>query len=229
MSGLPSVVAGLLVFTVWVDGHGFSGIAGSAALVVLMLPTVTSTSEEILRTIPDPLREGGLALGAPQWRLIMQVVVPTALAGLMTAVHPRHRTRDRRDRADVADRVRRRHDEQEPAQGSAGRPAAVRLEAHSRPGRDAERARVDRRADPRDVRARAVRRRTARSRIEVNASSGGHDDRHRTDNRSLDLPVAVAHERGSRAGIARRATDQRVVREAQGVGALLAHDARRTT
>jgi phosphate transport system permease protein len=86
MSGLPSVVAGLLVFTVWVDGHGFSGIAGSAALVVLMLPTVTRTSEEILRTIPDPLREGGLALGAPQWRLITRVVVPTALAGLMTAV-----------------------------------------------------------------------------------------------------------------------------------------------
>jgi phosphate transport system permease protein len=86
MSGLPSIVAGLLVFTVWVDGHGYSGIAGSAALVVLMLPTVTRTSEEILRTIPDPLREGGLALGAPQWRLITRVVVPTALAGLMTAV-----------------------------------------------------------------------------------------------------------------------------------------------
>ncbi len=86
MSGMPSIVAGLLVFTVWVDGHGFSGIAGSGALVVLMLPTVTRTSEEILRTIPDHLREGGLALGAPQWRLIMRVVVPTALAGLMTAV-----------------------------------------------------------------------------------------------------------------------------------------------
>lgn len=86
MSGMPSIVAGLLVFTVWVDGHGFSGIAGSGALVVLMLPTVTRTSEEILRTIPDQLREGGLALGAPQWRLVMRVVVPTALAGLMTAV-----------------------------------------------------------------------------------------------------------------------------------------------
>ena len=86
MSGLPSIVAGLLVFTVWVDGHGYSGIAGSAALVVLMLPTVTRTSEEILRTIPDALREGGLALGAPQWRLITRVVVPTALSGLMTAV-----------------------------------------------------------------------------------------------------------------------------------------------
>jgi phosphate transport system permease protein len=86
MSGLPSIVAGLLVFTVWVDGRGFSGIAGSMALVVLMLPTVTRASEEILRTIPDPLREASLALGAPQWRVVMRVVLPTARAGLVTAV-----------------------------------------------------------------------------------------------------------------------------------------------
>ena len=57
-------VAGLLVFTVWVNGRGFSGAAGAAALTVLMLPTVTRTSEEILRTIPDNLREASLALGA---------------------------------------------------------------------------------------------------------------------------------------------------------------------
>jgi phosphate transport system permease protein len=69
MSGLPSIVAGLLVFTVWVERHGFSGVSGSAALVVLMLPTVTRTSEEILRTIPDSLREASLALGSPQWRV----------------------------------------------------------------------------------------------------------------------------------------------------------------
>jgi phosphate transport system permease protein len=85
MSGLPSIIAGLLIFTVWVDGRGFSGLAGAAALAVLMLPTVTRTSEEIFRTIPDTLREGALALGAPQWRLIVKVVIPTALAGLVTA------------------------------------------------------------------------------------------------------------------------------------------------
>jgi phosphate transport system permease protein len=85
MSGLPSIVAGLLVFTVWVTGHGFSGIAGSAALAVLMLPIVTRTSEEILRTIPDGLREASLALGAPEWRTVMRVVLPTALSGLVTA------------------------------------------------------------------------------------------------------------------------------------------------
>jgi phosphate transport system permease protein len=85
MSGLPSIVAGLLIFTVYVDGRGFSGIAGSMALIVLMLPTVTRASEEILRTIPDALRESSLALGAPQWRVVMRIVVPTARAGLVTA------------------------------------------------------------------------------------------------------------------------------------------------
>jgi phosphate transport system permease protein len=86
MAGLPSIVAGLLVFTVWVTHHGFSGFTGSAALVVLMLPTVTRTSEEILRTIPDSLREASLALGAPEWRVVLRVVLPTAASGLMTAV-----------------------------------------------------------------------------------------------------------------------------------------------
>lgn len=86
MSGLPSVVAGLLIFTVWVLNHGFSGAAGSAALIVLMIPTVTRTSEEILRTIPDSLREASLALGAPQWRVVMRVVLPTAVSGLLTGV-----------------------------------------------------------------------------------------------------------------------------------------------
>ncbi|HEV7525935.1 MAG TPA: phosphate ABC transporter permease PstA [Acidimicrobiia bacterium] len=85
MSGLPSIVAGLLIYTVWVSGHGFSGAAGSAALVVLMLPTMTRATEEILRTVPDTLREGALALGAPQWRLVQSVVLPTALAGIVTA------------------------------------------------------------------------------------------------------------------------------------------------
>jgi phosphate transport system permease protein len=85
MSGLPSIVAGLLVFTIWVSGRGFSGVAASMALAVLMLPTVTRTSEEMLRTIPDSLREASMALGAPQWRVVMRVVVPTARAGLVTA------------------------------------------------------------------------------------------------------------------------------------------------
>ena len=86
MSGLPSIVAGLLVYTLWVGTYGYSGFAASLALIVLMLPTVTRTAEEVLRTVPDILREGSLALGAPRWRVIMRVVLPTARAGLLTAV-----------------------------------------------------------------------------------------------------------------------------------------------
>jgi phosphate transport system permease protein len=87
MSGLPSIVAGLLVYTVWIIelGKGFSGVAASAALTILMLPTVTRTAEEILRTIPGSLREAALALGAPEWRVVARVVIPTARSGLMTA------------------------------------------------------------------------------------------------------------------------------------------------
>lgn len=87
MSGLPSIVAGLLVYTVWIlrFGMGYSGFAASMALTILMLPTVTRTAEEILRTVPDTLREASLALGAPQWRVVLRVVVPTAASGLMTA------------------------------------------------------------------------------------------------------------------------------------------------
>lgn len=63
LAGLPSIVAGLLVYTTWVIGRGFSGLAAAMALAVLMLPTVTRTAEEILRTVPDSLREASLALG----------------------------------------------------------------------------------------------------------------------------------------------------------------------
>ena len=86
LAGLPSIVAGLVIYAAWVTtGHGFSGLAGAMALAVLMLPFVTRTSEEILRTVPDPLREASLALGAPQWRMVKRIVLPTAMAGLITA------------------------------------------------------------------------------------------------------------------------------------------------
>jgi phosphate transport system permease protein len=86
MSGLPSIVAGLFIYTVWVmQGRGFSGFAASLALGVLMIPIVTRTAEEILKTIDDGLRESALALGAPQWRSVLRVVLPTARSGLITA------------------------------------------------------------------------------------------------------------------------------------------------
>jgi phosphate transport system permease protein len=83
LSGLPSIVAGLLVFTIL---PGYAGYKASLALFVLALPIVTRTAEEVLRTVPDSLREASLALGAPQWRVIMRIVLPTARAGLLTAV-----------------------------------------------------------------------------------------------------------------------------------------------
>jgi phosphate transport system permease protein len=90
MSGLPSIVAGLLVYTLWVSGQGglhqgFSGIAASFALVIVMLPIVTRTAEEVLRTVDHGLRESSLALGSPQWRSVTRVVLPTARSGIVTA------------------------------------------------------------------------------------------------------------------------------------------------
>jgi phosphate transport system permease protein len=83
LSGLPSIVAGLLVITIM---PGYAGYKASIALFILALPIVTRTSEEVLRTVPDGLREASLALGAPQWRVVGRVVLPTARAGLVTAV-----------------------------------------------------------------------------------------------------------------------------------------------
>jgi len=87
MSGLPSIVAGLFVYSFWVVqlGKGFSGFAGSMALVVLFIPTVTRASEEMLRIVPDSLREASLAMGAPQWKTVLRVVLPTARGGLVSA------------------------------------------------------------------------------------------------------------------------------------------------
>jgi phosphate transport system permease protein len=87
MSGIPSIIAGIFIYAFWVRGlgQGYSGFAGTLSLIVLMLPTVTRTSEEVLRTIPDNLREASLALGAPQWRTVLGVVLPTARSGLLTA------------------------------------------------------------------------------------------------------------------------------------------------
>ncbi len=88
MSGVPSIVAGLFIYALWVVGlhRGFSGIGAALALSILMLPTVTRTSEEVLRLVPDGLREGALALGASEWRTVWGVVLPTARSGLITAV-----------------------------------------------------------------------------------------------------------------------------------------------
>lgn len=88
MTGIPSIVAGLFVFTFWVVGlhRGFSGLAGSLALAILMLPIVIRTAEEMLRLVPSSLREAALALGLPKWRTVWSVVLPAARNGITTGV-----------------------------------------------------------------------------------------------------------------------------------------------
>jgi phosphate transport system permease protein len=88
MTGIPSIVAGLFVYAFWIMTLGFSmsGFAGSLALVILMLPTVVRASEEMLKLVPNELREAGLALGVPRWRVILKVVLPTSAGGIITGV-----------------------------------------------------------------------------------------------------------------------------------------------
>jgi len=88
MSGIPSIVAGLFIYAVWMIGLGnsYSAGAGAAALAILMIPTVARTSEEVLKLIPNDLREAGLAMGATQWRTVAMIIIPAARSGLVTAV-----------------------------------------------------------------------------------------------------------------------------------------------
>lgn len=87
IAGLPSIVIGVFVWAFLVRGliGRFSGFAGAIALAVIMVPIVARTVEEVLRLVPDSLREAALALGAPKWKVILRVVLPTARAGVITA------------------------------------------------------------------------------------------------------------------------------------------------
>ncbi|WP_443066223.1 phosphate ABC transporter permease subunit PstC [Streptomyces sp. NBC_01262] len=88
MMGLPSIVAGLFILSLWILAFGFtgSGFAGSLALMILMLPMVIRSCEEMLKLVPHALREAAYALGVPQWRTVLRVVLPTALPGIVTGV-----------------------------------------------------------------------------------------------------------------------------------------------
>jgi phosphate transport system permease protein len=88
MSGVPTIICGLFIYSVWevALGHGFSGWAAAMAISISMLPVITRTAEEVLRLVPDGLREASLALGTGEWRTTRGVVLPTARAGLVTAV-----------------------------------------------------------------------------------------------------------------------------------------------
>ena len=87
MTGVPSIVMGLFIYTIWVIPHGLtglSGMAGSFALACLMLPIVIRSSYEMLRLVPDSLRQGSYALGATKARVTLTVVLPTAVGGIVS-------------------------------------------------------------------------------------------------------------------------------------------------
>jgi phosphate transport system permease protein len=89
MTGVPSIAFGLFIYITLVLATGFGGFAGwkgSLALALLMLPIVTRSAEVALTLVPESLREAALALGAPRWRVVARVVLPTALPGLVTGV-----------------------------------------------------------------------------------------------------------------------------------------------
>jgi phosphate transport system permease protein len=89
MTGIPSIVAGLFAYALFamLFGPGVRlGIAGAVALSVLMIPVVVRSAEEVLKLVPNELREASYALGVPKWRTILKVVVPTSIAGLGTSV-----------------------------------------------------------------------------------------------------------------------------------------------
>jgi phosphate transport system permease protein len=89
MTGAPAIIFGLFVYLTWVAPHktnGKSGFAAALALTVMMLPIVTRTAQEVITIVPGSLREAAAALGAPRWRILVRVVLPTARIGLATAV-----------------------------------------------------------------------------------------------------------------------------------------------
>ncbi|GAA2789473.1 phosphate ABC transporter permease PstA [Streptomyces showdoensis] len=88
MTGIPSIVAGLFILATWnlMLGFGPSGFAGAMALAILMMPVVVRSTEEMLKLVPNELREASLALGVPKWRTILKVVLPTAIGGITTGV-----------------------------------------------------------------------------------------------------------------------------------------------
>ncbi|MFC9440174.1 phosphate ABC transporter permease PstA [Nocardia sp. NPDC057030] len=88
LAGVPSIVAALFIFALWIATLGFpqSALAVSLAMVLLMLPVVVRSTEEMLKLVPDELREASYALGIPKWKTIVRIVVPTALPGMISGI-----------------------------------------------------------------------------------------------------------------------------------------------
>ena len=88
LSGVPSIVAALFIYALWITvlGQARSGFAVALSLILLMLPVVVRNTEEMLRVVPMDLREASYALGVPKWKTIVRVVVPTAFSGITTGI-----------------------------------------------------------------------------------------------------------------------------------------------
>jgi phosphate transport system permease protein len=87
LTGIPTIIFGLFIWTLLVaSAHHFSGLAGGLALSIIMVPTVTRATEEVLRLVPREIREGSVALGATESRTILRVVVPAAKSGIITGI-----------------------------------------------------------------------------------------------------------------------------------------------
>jgi phosphate transport system permease protein len=84
LNGVPSIVMGISVFTLLVKGRHFSALAGGVALAIMMIPTITRTTEEMLATVPHAIREAALGLGVPKWRTAISVSLRTASPGIIT-------------------------------------------------------------------------------------------------------------------------------------------------
>ena len=88
LAGVPSIVAALFIFSLWIATLGFpqSAFAVALSLVLLMLPVVVRSTEEMLKLVPNELREASYALGVPKWKTIVRIVVPTALPGIISGI-----------------------------------------------------------------------------------------------------------------------------------------------
>ncbi len=87
LAELPSIVVGVFIWALLVRNvTGYSGIAGACALAVIMIPIIARSVEEILKLVPDSLREAALALGTPRWKVVIFVVIPTVLPGMLTGI-----------------------------------------------------------------------------------------------------------------------------------------------
>ena len=239
MSAIPSIVAGLFIYTALIQSGYLqqTGIAAALALSVLMLPTVTRTAEVVLRLVPGGLREASLALGAPEWRTTGQVdAADRAAPGLITAVILGVAPDRRRDRAAAP------HDARERARSTSirsttGRPRC-RCTSSSCSGRtcpNSVAARVERRARADHARAGPVRDRPHHRRPRPRPHRAAPPPPSRSQRTRMTTDRGTAGRRPPRsparrvrgAGGLEAAEGERVVRRTQGARARLARHARR--